>query len=106
MDRTETQSWMDTVEALHNKILGLEASLAHESQCAEKHCNEVIELKKELAKAREEIERLKRGHDTPEPGTVLKCIVCAYEKPWSIFSNATGKAVCVDCKNALREWRG
>lgn len=37
---------------------------------------------------------------SPEIGALRICLVCAYEKPWAIFSTRTGEAVCRDCANA------
>lgn len=55
--------------------------------------------------ARKRIEELERQRDeasqpkaSPEIGEPLKCLVCALEKPWGIFSQTTGEAVCEDCK--------
>lgn len=40
--------------------------------------------------------------DPPEFGTPLLCIVCAYVKPWGVFSSKTGAAVCVECRDKAR----
>ena len=53
----------------------------------------------ELARLRAEHEALKRERDAPAPGTVVKCLVCALEKPWAIWS-PRGEAVCFDCREA------
>jgi hypothetical protein len=85
-------------------------------------------LRTELQQAREEIGRLKKdlalmgashGENgemildmktyhkyyiafrppTPEVGAVLKCLVCAYEKPWGIWDGKFPVAVCADCRD-------
>jgi hypothetical protein len=33
----------------------------------------------------------------PEPGSIRKCLVCAYEKPWALWQD--GICVCVDCRD-------
>ena len=38
--------------------------------------------------------------EIPEIGALKKCLVCAVDKPWGIFDQATGAAVCVDCRDA------
>ena len=36
--------------------------------------------------------------DTPPIDAEILCLVCAYIKPWGIFDNSTGAAVCKDCR--------
>jgi len=38
------------------------------------------------------------GVEPPESGAVLKCLLCAREKPWGTWQ--AGVAVCVDCRDA------
>lgn len=37
----------------------------------------------------------------PPLGTAVKCLVCALDKPWGIWSETTGEAVCVVCRDAV-----
>lgn len=39
-------------------------------------------------------------YKSPPIGTVLKCLLCAHENPWAIFSETTGETVCVECRGA------
>jgi hypothetical protein len=38
----------------------------------------------------------------PAPGALLDCLVCAREKPWGIYDEPTGAAVCVECRDKAR----
>jgi hypothetical protein len=38
----------------------------------------------------------------PTPGAPLRCLICAYEKPWGVFDSKTGAAVCMDCRDKAR----
>ena len=40
----------------------------------------------------------------PNPGTVVLCILCAYEKPWGVWDDKTGAAVCKECREAARNF--
>lgn len=40
----------------------------------------------------------------PEVGEVKKCLVCAQDKPWGIFSESTGEAVCTECRDKAQVW--
>ena len=38
----------------------------------------------------------------PPVGTALLCAVCAYEKPWGVFT-PQGAAVCIECRDGARD---
>jgi hypothetical protein len=36
------------------------------------------------------------------PDTIQLCMICAYEKPWGIYSEKTGAFVCIECRDKAR----
>lgn len=38
----------------------------------------------------------------PTVGTLLKCLVCALDKPYGVFSTRSGESVCVECRDRVR----
>ena len=38
----------------------------------------------------------------PKVGELRKCLVCALDKPWGVYSGPTGETVCVDCRDKAR----
>lgn len=42
------------------------------------------------------------NNQLPETGTAMKCLLCAFIKPWGVFDSTTGAAVCKDCQNAVQ----
>lgn len=45
------------------------------------------------------------GHATPDIGAKIICLICAFKKPWGIFDNKTGAAVCIECHRINQEAR-
>lgn len=40
-----------------------------------------------------------------EVGRSVKCLLCAFIKPWGVYDSTTGAAVCKDCQNAVEKQR-
>jgi hypothetical protein len=59
-------------------------------------------LENVLRDATPDVHDFRIGHKHPELGESRLCLVCAYEKPWGIFSEKTGETVCVECRDAAR----
>lgn len=38
----------------------------------------------------------------PESGTEILCMLCAHVKPWGVFHEPTGAAVCRECRDGAR----
>lgn len=36
-------------------------------------------------------------------GESVKCLLCAFVKPWGVYDSATGAAVCKDCQIAAQK---
>jgi hypothetical protein len=63
-------------------------------------CKELRERAEKAEAERDEAHARVPNLAPPEAGEIRKCLVCAHEKPWGVFSNTTGAAVCVDCRDA------
>ena len=48
----------------------------------------------------------RKGSEPPEAGVLLKCLVCAREKPWGVYDNKTGVAVWGYNVNKSNSFRG